>query len=75
MRSATTKTVTLPDDHWHVLEHEAFLALMPVEKLLAHAVRLMQLDAAQARRGLQRVYVNDNGEIQREAPTGLPDFG
>ena len=74
MRTYTTKTVTLPDDHWEVLEHEAFLAVMPVDKLLAHAVRLMQLDAVHARRGLSREYVNDKGEIQREEPIGLPEL-
>lgn len=72
MRNYTTKTVTLPDDHWAVLEREAFLALMTPDKLLAHAVRLMQVDATQARRGLRREYVNDKGEIQRDVPIGLP---
>ncbi len=72
MRNMTTKVVTLPDDHWRVLEHEAFLALMPVDKLLAHAIRLMQLDNEMARRGLSREYVNGRGEIQRAAPVGLP---
>lgn len=74
MRNYTTKTVTLPDDHWAVLEREAFLALMPVDKLLAHAVRLMQLDAAQSRAGLSRAYLDDKGAIQREVPVGLPAF-
>jgi hypothetical protein len=72
MRNYTTKTVTMPDDHWAVLEQEAFLALMPADKLLAHAVRLMQLDAVQARAGLSRVYVDDKGQIQREAPIWPP---
>ena len=72
MRNMTTKAVTLPDDHWAVLEHEAFLARMPADKLLAHAIRLMQLDTEMARRGLSREYVNDKGEIQRAAPVGLP---
>lgn len=75
MRNYTTKTVTLPDDHWAVLEREAFLALMPADKLLAHAVRLMQSDAIHARSGLSRAYVDQDGRLAaREAPAGLPAF-
>ena len=72
MRNMTTKAVTLPDDHWRVLEHEAFLALMPADKLLAHAIQLMQLDTEMTRRGLSREYVNDKGGIQRALPVWLP---
>lgn len=74
MRSTTTKCVTLPDDHWPVLEKEAFLALMSPDKLLAHAVRLMQLDAINSRAGLQREYVDAKGQIQRQQAIGLPDL-
>lgn len=74
MRSTTTKAVTLPDDHWAVLEREAFLALMPVDKLMAHCVRLMQRDEIMTRQGLTLAYINDKGEIHREEPIGLPAF-
>ena len=75
MRSCTTKAVTLPDDHWAALEREAHLASMPVDKLLAHAVRLMQSDAIHARSGLSRAYVDQHGQLAaREAPVGLPAF-
>jgi len=75
VRNYITKTVTLPDDHWQVLEREAFLALMPVDKLLAHAVRLMQRDAIHARSGLTVAYVDQDGRLAcRDAPVGLPAF-
>ena len=75
MRSTTTKTVTLPDDHWAALEKEALLAGMSPDKLLAHAVRLMQSDAIHARSGLNRAYVDQRGQLAaREAPAGLPEF-
>lgn len=63
----------MPEEYWRVLDNEAFLALMPADKFLAHAVRLMQHDAAQARRGLRREYVNYRGEIQRDnaLPSGV----
>lgn len=50
MSNVTTKAVTLPDDLWLVLEHEAFLALVSVEKLMARAVQLLQFDAERSRR-------------------------
>lgn len=50
VRNYTIKTVTLPDDHWAALEREALLALMPVDKLMAHAVRLMQLAVSELER-------------------------
>ncbi len=74
MRAYTTKAVTLPDDHWRVLEEEAFLALMHPDKLMAHALRLMQFDEKQARAGLRRVYVNDKGQVQQPITAGLPAF-
>lgn len=74
MRSTTTKAVTLPDDHWAVLEREAHMAAMYPDKLLAHCVRLMQRDQSMARQGLTLAYVNDRGEIHREEPIGLPAF-
>lgn len=72
MQSVTTKTVTLPDDHWAVLEQEALFANIPPDKLLAHAVRLMQTEAQQARLRSIRGHSDAIEHSQREASRGLP---